>query len=157
MADRGPVAQDAVAPAARTQFGGRRLGWRDEAGRADRGGSQARLGARVQLWRLPGVQELERGVEIVDVERARDIGAAEAELAGRTQGMGQGSRGLDAESGLRGAVGGCHGAAVPERDLEGTIRQGTPQLFAKRSRTGREAMPPYASRLLSDSARCLRL
>jgi len=43
--------------------------------------------AAVDLRRLPVVEQADDGVEVVDVERTRDVGAAEPELARRAQDM----------------------------------------------------------------------
>ena len=53
--------------------------------RARGGERQPRLLPAFERWRLPVGEQVEHGVDVVDVERAGDVGAADAELAGGAQ------------------------------------------------------------------------
>ncbi len=111
------VALFAVAAAAGAQLGvgaRRRLG---DAGGAHGAEQQRPLVGPFQRGRLPAVEQGDDGVDVVDLELAADVGAAEAELPWRPQDVGGGARRADAEgrspAGRRGELG-----PVPELDRE---------------------------------------
>jgi hypothetical protein len=79
-----------VTLAARPQLGARRAGGQAQAAGASRRHRQAGAGAAVERRRLPGVEQVEHGVHVVDVDLARDVGAAEPELAWCAQGVREG-------------------------------------------------------------------
>ena len=97
---------------------GRRAGRAHRAGGAQGAEREPGLRPAVDRGRLPGVDHLDDGVEVVDVDRAGDVGAAEAELAGRAQHVRErrGDRAVKVGPPL-GLVGATTGA-VPEDDAE---------------------------------------
>jgi hypothetical protein len=123
VADRAAVARDAVAAALRTQLRRGRPRRAHEPGGAQRRPGQAQLRARVQRGRAPRVEQLEHGVDVVDVERARDVCAADAELAGSAQRVRERLGRPDAERRADDAVGGLQRRAVPELDAERPLAQ----------------------------------
>ena len=82
MADRTRVPLGAVALPLRTQLRGGRLRWALNTGRANGGQGQPGALRAVQRRRLPPVQQLDHRVEVVDLDLARYVGAAEAQLPG---------------------------------------------------------------------------
>src|SRR4051812_9298112 len=148
VAHRAAVALDAVAAAAGAQLGGRRA--RDAAPRAgaQRGQRDLRLHARVDRRRLPVVEQLQRLVDVVDVEVADHVGAAEAELAGCAQQVAERARGADAER-RAGAVAvavrrGRQRRAVPEVEFEGALGERAGERVAEGS--GAQDVSIFAAR-----------
>ena len=126
VAHRAGVAFGAVAAAARAQLGLRNRGRTDQAGGADRCEREPRLGTAVERRRLPGVQQLEHLVEVVNDQLARHVGATQPELAGGPQCVSERVRGAHAEGGPA-AVRGLEPGAVPELHGEGARGQGSLQ------------------------------
>jgi hypothetical protein len=138
VADSAGVALAAVAPPARAQLGLRHARRRAQPVAARGRERDASYGPAVERRRVPAVEELEHGVEVVDVDRARDVGAPEPELAGRAQRVG-------------GRVGRAHlerraapvrrgeDAAVPELDRERPGGKGLLELGPKRGGGGHVA------------------
>ena len=93
VAHRAGVALLAVAAAARAQLGrGPRAAAGSARRRAPRRAAAARLSPPSQRRRLPAVEQLDHRVDVVDLELAADVGAAEPELARRPQHVGGGAR-----------------------------------------------------------------
>ena len=82
VADRAGIPLAAVPAAARLELRGGHARGRLEAARSRRGEQQAGTPGAVDRRRLPAAEQLENGVEVVDVDLARHVGAAEAELSG---------------------------------------------------------------------------
>ena len=93
---------------------------------------QACLVGKRNRRRHPVVDDDERGVEIVDLERALDIGASEPKRSRRAQRVGDRRRTAHVER-RRAGLGGGQLAAVPELDRERPRRQNARELTAKRS------------------------
>jgi hypothetical protein len=135
VADGTGVALDAVAPAARLELA-RRNGRRPGDADGPRGGErESRARAAVEARRLPRVQQLQHGVEIVDVKAPRHVRATEAELTRRAQGV-RHRRGRSHVEGRTGAVGGVEARPVPELDGERALRQRLGELVAQRGGAG---------------------
>ena len=84
VADRQRVALAAVQPPARAQLGGRRRRRAAQAAGARRGEGQARRASRgFSGGASQRPSSADDGLDVVDVELAGDVGAAEAELSGR--------------------------------------------------------------------------
>ena len=132
------VALAAVALAARAQLGARRARGRAQAAGAGRRERQPGAGGAVERRRLPGVEQVEHGVHVVDVDLARDVGAAEAELARGAQGVREGGGGTDAEA-RPATVGRGQLGAVPELDREGAVGEGALELRADGGGGGEQA------------------
>ena len=130
VAHRARVALARVEAPARRQLGRGRRGRAHDARGARRGDHQARLVPAVDRGRLPVVEQADHGVEVVDVERARDVGAAEAELAGRAQDVRERLRRAGGEGGSVGPGRGDLGA-VPQRDGEGPVGERVGERRAK--------------------------
>ena len=125
------VALFAVAAAAGAQLGGgarRRLG---QPGGADRAEQQRPLVGAVERRRLPAVEQLDHRVDVVDLELAADVGAAEAELAGRAQHVGGGARRADAEG--RALAGRSRASSVPSQNSTVNGRSGRRASISRRS------------------------
>ena len=86
--------------------------------------------------RLPGVDDLDDGVEVVDVDRAGDVGAAEAELAGRAQHVRERLRRAGGEGGPAVGLRGRDLGAVPEDDAERPLGERILERRAERGGTG---------------------
>ena len=99
VADGAGVALFAVAAAARAQLGGGARRRQGQAGGAHRAEQQRPLVGAVERGRLPAVEQRDHRVDVVDLELAADVGAAEAELARGAQHVGGGARRADAEGG----------------------------------------------------------
>ena len=91
-------------------------GARQPAGR-ERGEHQPQTARRAERRRLPAVEQRDRGVDVVDLEIARDVGAPEAELAGRAQSVGhrprRAQRGRSGPPSSVGAHPACHPRTRP--------------------------------------------
>ncbi len=88
--------------------------------RSHPGRHQPQTGPEPDLRLLPLLHELHHGVEIVDVQDARDVGTPEPQLARRPQQVGHRARGAHDE-GRTAAGGGRQHATVPEPDTERTV------------------------------------
>ena len=95
VAHRARVARAAVAAAPRAQLRGGRSRRQVQAGGPGRGEQQPRPCAAVERRGLPAVEHLEGGVEVVDLQLARHVGAPHAELPGSPQRVRDGRRGAD--------------------------------------------------------------
>jgi hypothetical protein len=127
------VARDRVAPALRAQFHGGRLGQLLQCPGAHGGGGEPALGAGVDRGRAVAVEQRQHLVDVVDVELAGDVRAAETELAGRAQHVAERGRRADGEH--RAVAGGRRQLApVPERDAERALGQDLGQRLAQRRR-----------------------
>ncbi len=131
MAHGARVARAAVAPPARAQLDGRRARRALQAGGAGGGGEQPQAGRAVDRRRVPAREQLEHAVEVVDLELARHVRPAQAELAGRGERVADRTRRVRAEH-RAAAARGLKGAAVPEAQLERPLRQGCRELAAQR-------------------------
>jgi hypothetical protein len=120
VAHRLCVALLAVATPAQHQLGGGPARRPLDAGGAHRGEQQSRLVAALQRGRLPGVEQLDHRVHVVDLDRAADVGAAEAELTRRPQCVRGGPRRAH-EEGRPGAAGRRQPRPVPKLDRERTL------------------------------------
>jgi hypothetical protein len=80
VADRAAIAGDAVAPAVRDELRRRARGRLRHAGGLHRRDREARLGRAIERRRLPLAHDLDRRIEVVDLELARDVGAPDPEL-----------------------------------------------------------------------------
>jgi hypothetical protein len=117
VAHRGGVALDAVQLPALDQL---ETGDARNPGGSRGGGErqrQARALGRAELWRLPLVDDGERRVEIVDRQRAVDVGASEAELSGSAQQVCERRR-LAHEEGRAVGLGRRDRSAVPEAHMK---------------------------------------
>ena len=94
------------------------------------GEHQPRLRAVVERRRLPAVDDPHRRVEVVGQQVAVDVGAADPELPGRAQQVGERLRRADREDRAV-AVGGRDAAAVPELDRERPLGKGALDLAAQ--------------------------
>ena len=114
----GRARSSAGAPRARALTAGRGGGRSRPIARAAASARRALVGA-VQRRRLPGLQEGDRRVDVVDVELAGHVGPAEPELAGGVERVGDGARRAhrEARPGRRRR----HLGAVPEGDAERTL------------------------------------
>ena len=135
VANGAGVALLAVAAAAEDELGGGAAGRALDAGGAHRAERQSRHVAAIERRRLPGVEQLDHRVHVVDLDLAADVGAAEAELARRAQGVCGGSRRAD-EEGRAVAVGGRQLGSVPELDRERALRDAVFDLAAQRRGAG---------------------
>ena len=142
VADGARVALDRVEAALRLELGGRRAGRADRPGGAEGGERELGLRAAVDLGRLPRVDHLDDGVEVVDVERAGHVGAAEAELAGRAQDVGERLRraGGEGRAAVRDWSG---GSSAPSHRTTRNGRSGSASSSAERN----EAVPGMPSTL----------
>jgi hypothetical protein len=137
------VALFAVTAAAGAQLGpGSRRRLR-QPGRAHGAQQQRPLVGALQRRRLPAVEQLYDGVDVVDLDLAADVGAAEPELARRPQHVGGGARGTDAEGGPV-AAGRGEARPIPELDRERPLGDASLDLAAQSARV-RESHPaaPY--------------
>ena len=98
--------------------GGRR--WRPAA-RSAAAPSRSRCG-EAERRRVPAAEQRDDAVEVVDVDLAAHVGAAEPELARRAQKVADRPRRADRQG--RAVAGRRDARAVPELDREGAIRQG---------------------------------
>src|SRR5206468_8406697 len=107
--------------------------WRDgQTACARRRKDETGAGAGVDRGRLPALEQRDRRVEVVDLQEARNVGAAEPELSRCAQGVGQGSWRLDGED--RAVVTGRRDARpVPELDPEGSIGEAPLDLTPQRA------------------------
>ena len=135
VAHRARVALRRVAAAAQAQLRPRDVRRAPNAERAGGGEGEPCLLPPLERRRLPLGQRLEHRVEIVHVERARDVGAAEPELARRQQRVGQRVRRAHLEGGPA-AVGRRQCGAVPEPHRERALGQRVLQLSKKGLRPG---------------------
>jgi hypothetical protein len=119
VAHRAGVALTRVPLADRPQLRLRRRGRPRHAGRRDRAQSEPRPRAAIERRRLPRVEHLHHGGEIVDLELAADIGAADAELARRAQGV-RDRAGRPYGERRNAPRGRRDDRSVPEPDFEGT-------------------------------------
>ncbi len=121
--DRALVALDAVPAPARAQLALRHRRRLDRPHRARGGDGQPQLGGTVDRRRLEVEDRRHRLVDVVDLDRPAHVGAADAELAGRAQRVGE--RGGRAHVQRRAtAVGRRQLGPVPERDRERPVRKG---------------------------------
>ena len=121
VADGAAVALGAVPAALGLELGGRHRRRLGDAGGLRGGGGEPQLRAAVERRHLEAVEQRQHRVEIVDVERAADVRAAEAELAGRAQRVRRRGGRADVERGP--VAGAAHGRPVPEGDVEGALRE----------------------------------
>ena len=132
VADRLGVALLAVAAAAEHQLGGgaaAAAACRPAARTAP--SSQSRHVAAIERRRLPAVEQLDHRVHVVDLDLAADVGAAEAELAGRAQRV-RGGAGRADEEGRPVAVG-RRAARVPSQNSTAKGRSGMRASISRRS------------------------
>ena len=141
VADRGGVALGAVQLSAQDQLEARTP--RQPAG--GRGGDEREAEAHAvgyaERRRRPCVDDEEGGVEVVDRERAVDVGAPEAERARRGQEVGERGGPSDEERGGF-ADRRLHRAAIPETHVEGSRREHPFQLVAERTAYGNHCHAP---------------
>ena len=122
MGDRALVAQDRVAPALRPQLHLRRPRHAAQRARAHRPDRDPALRARVERRRRPAREQLERGVDVVDVDPAAHVRAADAELRRRAQHVAERRRRRDPER-RPAAVGRRDLRPVPQGNGERPVRQ----------------------------------
>ena len=127
VAHRARVALRRVPPAAEPQLGRGTCGGRAEAECAGRRERELRLLAPLDAGELPLGQHLEHGVQVVHVERAGHVGAAEAELARRQERVGERVGRAHLEGGPAAVRRGKRGA-VPEPHRERPVGQGLVEL-----------------------------
>ena len=139
VADRARVALDAVAPAPRPQLRRRRSGRPPQPERARRGHREPRLRVRPSIGgRLPLVEQLERALEVVHVERAGDVRPPEPQLSGREQAWANASRDRTSKVGPPPFVG---GSVVPSQSADRrTAARGAPALSRRSNGCGRESI-----------------
>ena len=132
------VAPDAVALAARAQLRGGHGGRAHRAARTRGRQGQARALGALHGRRLPGVEQVERGLDVVGLERAGHVGAAQAELAGGAQHVRHGVARARTEDDP-GPAGGRQAGAVPELELERPVGKGRLELLQQRGGGGHGA------------------
>ena len=125
------VARDRMPPALRAQLDGGGLRHLLERSGAQRRGGEPGLRARVDRRRGVAVEQRQHLVDVVDLERAGDVGAAEPELSGRAQHVAERDRRAHGEDG---PVTGRRRQLrpVPERHAEGPLGQGLRERLAQR-------------------------
>ena len=123
VADRLAVALGAVLAAAQMELRLGRLRGTVDADDAQRRRYQPSLGRGADGRRLPVVEQPDDGFHVIDLDRAGDIGAPEAELAGRRDRVLECLLGAGPE-GRATTVRGRNLGAVPELDRERAVREG---------------------------------
>jgi hypothetical protein len=91
VADGALVARDAVPAPGRAQLGGRHRRRRLDARGTHRGQGEPRLRLAIDGGRLPGADDVQRGVHVAGDDLAGDVRAAHAELPGRAERVGDGA------------------------------------------------------------------
>ena len=129
VADGAAVAAERVALAAQPQLGHRHA-WRDhQPAGADQRQREPRPGPKRQRGRAERVDDLQRLVDVVDLDQPVDVRAAEPQLTGRAQQVGERLR--SGEGQRRSArLGRLNGAAVPEAQRKRTARKRRLELAA---------------------------
>ena len=92
VADRARVAVLGAALATGAELSLRRRGGTGETGGAKGAERQPGLRATIERRRLPGVEQRDHRIDVVDVDLPGDVGAAEPELAGGAERVGGGAR-----------------------------------------------------------------
>ena len=128
VADRLAVALGAVLAAAQMELRPGRLGGTVDPDDPQRRCYQPSLGRGADGRRLPVVEQPDYGFHVIDLDRAGDIGAPEAELAGRRDGVLERVLGAGPE-GRAATVRGRNLRAVPELDRERAVREGALDLL----------------------------
>ena len=121
--DRALVAQDRVALALRAQLHRRHLRHAAQRARLDRGQRDLAAWSRLSIGGGDQLRDQrERRVDVVDVDPAAHVGAAEAELARRAQHVAERLRRGDPERRAAVAVGRRQRRAVPQLERERAVR-----------------------------------
>ena len=97
VADRAPVTADRVALAAQPQLGLRRPRRPDQPAGADQRDPEPSDLRRGQLRRLERVDDLQRRLDVVDVDQPEHVGAAQPELSGSPDHVRERLRGAELE------------------------------------------------------------
>jgi hypothetical protein len=124
------VAPAGVPAPAQRQLGVGRSGLAAQPVRGYSGGQQARPGRTADRRGLPVAHQVDQRVHVADLQVARDIGAPQAQLARRAQGVGH-RIGRAHREGELGGTGGRELTAVPEGDRERALGQGRLQRAAQ--------------------------
>jgi hypothetical protein len=116
VAHRAAVARDRVAAALRDELGVGARGRLREPGRLRRRDRQPRLRRAVERRRLPLAHDVDGGIEVVDLDLARDVRAPDAQLDRVVEHVCRRPRRAHAEARSRGGAGKL--GPVPEADAE---------------------------------------
>ncbi len=135
VAHRARVARAAVAGAPRAQLAGGDPRGARQAARPHRGERQAQARGAVDRGRVEAVEQPDHAVEVVGLQLARGVRAAEAQLPGSAQQVRHGGGRAHREDG---AVGRGRGElrAVPEAQREGALGERRRELAAQRLSAG---------------------
>ena len=135
VGDRAPVASQRVALPGEPELGGGRARWLDQPAGADERETQPGHLGRRDARRLERVHHAQRLLDVVGLDQPQHVGAAQPQLAGGADDVGQRLGRAEAEGGRVG-VGGRHLGAVPEAQGEGALRERGDELAAQRCGVG---------------------